>query len=244
MRLRPFRSLIAAGFAAALLLVSSADAAYREQPGLFATILSGPPSSVSTSYTTWVNQSNATESDTALGMVFNAPSNGGQHIVNALVKTAPSTPYVATLLILWGNALMPYDDANALIGWYDGSNAFDVLAINPFYGPLAWSHNTYASYSAPANAPNPAQFCGATPACYTYAMNPVSPPANYLWVQLSNNGTQITVSASLDGENYSQLYSFPIYEGFLVNGYTDLAIGADAHLGPTAFTVVSYVDPK
>jgi hypothetical protein len=208
----------------------------------------GPASSAAVNgYTTWLNQGNASEVDTAQGMSFNLPSQGNAHVVNGLIKAAPATPYTVTMLLIWGGVPTQLNDANAIIGWYDGTSAVDAIAINPYAGLLSYSHNTYASYSAPVNAPTPTASCPlwdrlAFGECSNPAMQPIVPPSHFVWVMLANTGTTISVALALDGQNYQTLWSFPAASGFLSAGYNDLIIGGDAHLAQALFTISSYSD--
>lgn len=198
-----------------------------ESIGLLAPPPGTVPSSASSGYTTWVNQGADTEIDLPQGMSFVFPSNQGVYSPTGLIKPVPhAAEYTVTLLFDWSGPLL-YNNTYALIGWYDGVGAIDALAINPYNGFLSYGRNLYANPLSPASIPGPV---------------PLFTEGSELWLQLANNGTSIVVSASNDGVNYSTLYSFLLANGYLLNGYNYLFIGADAYLAQAAYTISSYSD--
>jgi hypothetical protein len=205
------------------------------------------PKAAALSFNTWLNQNTSTETDSLAGMSFSIPNNGNLHLPSGLYKTAPATPYTITAFLNMGSITSPGSNCYVLIGWYDGTNNLDCLAISPFYsGYLSYGNNWYDTLAT-----------GGSPVGGVGANIPGPIPIlndSGLWVQLSITsvavGAQtavntITAAMSGDGVNYQTLWQYPVSQGYLSFaglGYNNIFIGGDAFVSNVYFTVSSYTD--
>lgn len=197
--------------------------------GVFGPIIT-VPSSTGSKFTTWINQSSATETDTLVGMSFQVPNNGNEF--SGLIKLAPAPPYHAVFLLipeLFGPTTSDWTDENGItVGWYDGTSKLDTFLL---YGRGAGNFQTFHyTFSAPD----------------TLAANTAIGPQMYgsgtlIWFRLGNDGTNITFDTSNDGLTWTNEYTTTIAEGYLL-AYTYLAIGMTNFATPWAFTLASYTD--
>lgn len=168
---------------------------------------------------TWVNQSTSVATDVGGGIYLITPIGSNAQNYRCLVKTAPSTPYTITAAFLpdiWGGDAA-LDSVN-LICRESGTGKIQ--------GPL-WANSGSNVYhqqmtSATVHSSNPSN-AGAW-----YQSQPV-------WLQLSDNGTNIISRVSSDGRNWDQIYTQsrtafmaagPNQVGWAVNGYATVGQGA------------------
>lgn len=192
--------------------------------GLFSQSLSAVPTAANTGLSTWINQGSATVSDSAAGVTINAPTSASVNVI-CRSKTAPATPYTITTLI--SRTASPTNNTSVGIGWYDGTNK---LQLNLY----EWNNTTKLNYIDVANLSTPTSF-SSSPATGGFGM---SQP---MWLQMSDDGTNIFFRFSEDGENFLQVYTVAKASGFLGgSGYTNVAFCVNPQGSQTLGTLMSY----
>lgn len=193
--------------------------------GLYSQVLSPTPTGTGTGLTNWFNQGSATETDSAVGMLITAPSSGGSGNVTGLYMGAPSTPYTITALIARTANSNSYNGAG--IGWYDGTNKLHVLSYltsngnAPYLEVEKW--NTATSFNSNDVASNPNSF---------------SQP---IWLQMRDDGTNVSFAFSQDGANFLQLFSVAKSSGFLgTTGYSQVIFFTNPQGSNTLSTLLSW----
>lgn len=177
------------------------------------------PSQAATGLSTWLNQGTATESDDANGMYFTMPSNGSTNIARGLYGPAPTPPYTRTILLLYNEVNV--GTSYVLFGWYDGSTKLQTVAYTN-NGNRGWYYwNSYSSLQT---------------------INQFSIPIwEFIWLQLADDGTNYTMSYSLDGVHFFPITTGAKSSGWLgPSGYANIFIGCDCYSAVAHFTVLSY----
>jgi hypothetical protein len=155
-----------------------------------------PPASSSL---TWVNQSTATVSDTN-GLSLRKTGTGAIDI-NMLVKTMPSTPYTFTI-----GQLMYASGGVAIAGIVvrDSGTGKFVDFTAGYSGSWGW---TFTKWDSPTTFNS------------NYATGTASFPAPFAptFLRLSDDGTNFTVSISIDGTNFIQVGSSVSRTNFLAS---------------------------
>ena len=188
--------------------------------GLFSGILSAVPTQASSGFTTWGNKGSATATDNAIGFSIYAPSESNNNILRGLYRAVPGMPYTKTMLLCIASLTGDYE-SGACIGWYDGTKA-DVITFRTDNYII---HNEFSDLSTRS----------------TYTSLTSAFRQRLFWVKLADDGTNVTVSASCDGENYTTVYTTTKSAGYLgSSGYTNLFIGTDAYAAAIGFTVMSW----
>lgn len=195
--------------------------------GMWSGILSPVPTQSGTGLNTWLNQGTATETDSATGMAVVA---GGTDptTVNArvLYKVAPSAPYTVTALVASQSLTSFYNSVG--IGWTDGTKLHMLGLVNrnttgPFYITVD-KYNSVTSY-------NTADITGA---------NNVPP---LIWLQLNDDGTNVTFRYSMDGANYIQVFKVAKSSGWLGGtGYSHICFFINSQGTGEIGTLMSYSD--
>lgn len=160
-----------------------------------------------TGLSTWVHQNSATVSDTAAGMLISGHPGSGANI-SGLYKTAPSTPYTITAKLALTCAF-PSSFPHTGIGWYDGSAKLHLVDLvydttNQLYKVEVSQWNSTTSFD----------------------MDETNKPvvgAPNVWVQIADDGTNVSFGWSADGVNFVALYSVAKSSGFLgSSGYANV----------------------
>jgi len=193
--------------------------------GLYRQTMSATPTSLGTGLTTWLNQGTALVSDSAVGITITAPSSGTNFNIIARYMAAPSPPYTITALVAATRNSSGFSAAG--IGWYDGSSKLHVLsyAINSGGAPIlsvqkynsatSWNSNDFGSNN-----------------------NAFSQP---IWLQLRDDGTNVSFAFSQDGASFLQLFSTAKSSGWLgAAGYSNVHFFANPHGGQTLATLMSW----
>lgn len=193
--------------------------------GLYRQVMSDTPTSASTGLTTWLNQGSATVTDSAVGMCIDAPTSGTSTNLSGRYMAAPTAPYTITALIAATRASTNFSGVG--IGWYDGSAKLHLLSysINSGGGPylLVNKWNSVTSFSA-------ADF---TSLNSTYAQP--------IWLQVSDDGTNVSFRYSQNGSEFLQLFSVAKSSGFLgASGYSNVVFFVDPRGSRTLGTVMSW----
>jgi hypothetical protein len=161
---------------------------------------------------TWVNQGTSTVTDVGGGLHLITQAGSNAQNYRCLVTTAPSTPWTVTvdvLPFLWEPTADTGQDGVVLICRESGTGKIQGIL---------WSWNSLYHQ----------QMTNAT----THSSNPSSsggwPYAQPVWLQLSDNGTNIISRVSNDGYHWHQIYSQgrtafmaggPNQIGWAINGY-------------------------
>jgi hypothetical protein len=193
--------------------------------GLYRQVMSAVPTSSGTGLTTWLNQGSATVSDTLAGVTLSSPSNGAVDSIAGRYRSAPATPYTFTALVASTRNSNGY---NAIgLGWYDGSAKLHTLHYQPnngaapFFQVVRWA--TVSSVSA---------------IDVTSPTNGFSQP---IWLQIKDDGTNVTFGFSQDGANFLAVYSVAKASGYLgASGYSNVIFYINARSGATIGTLMSW----
>lgn len=174
--------------------------------GLYSQVMSATPTAANTGLSQWLNQGSATVADSAVGISITTPSSSGPNLIGRY-KAAPATPYTVTALVSSTRNTSTY--AGIGIGWYDGSAKLHTLsyatnnggtpnlAVNRWNSVTSWNSNDFTSQN-----------------------NAFSQP---LWLQIKDDGTNISFAFSNDGANFLQLYSVARSSGWLgAGGYSNI----------------------
>lgn len=193
--------------------------------GLYRQVMSTTPTSVGTGLVGWLNQGGATISDTPVGISVTAPAiANGDSIVGRLMP-APTPPYKIKALISSTRDSSTY--ASSGIGWYDGSNKLHVIALSPQNGsPQVVA---VSKYNSPTSY-NSGDF-GST-------QDGLAQP---LWLQIADDGTNISFAFSQDGVNFLTGYSNAKSSSWLgSSGYSNIVVTTNAQKSETTTTVLSW----
>jgi hypothetical protein len=192
--------------------------------GLYSRLMSQTPTSAGTGLITWLNQGSATVADNAVGVTIDAPSSGGSTNLIGRYMAAPTAPYTITALIA---VTRNSNSGNGVgIGWYDGSAKLHVLTLGLSLAPVfrvdKWT--------------NPTTYSGSD---FTSSGNVFAQP---IWLQLTDDGTNVSVAFSQDGSLFVTLFSVAKASGFLgAAGYSNLVFFANPQGSRTCMTLVSWV---
>lgn len=174
--------------------------------GLYRQVMSALPTAASTGLATWLNQGTATFSDTPVGVSLRSVPIGG--IVGRFVA-APPTPY--TLRVLLTSTTNATTSNGAGIGFYDGVSKIQILELGPATGTGGNSFLQVVHWSSPT------VFNGvdaqSTNVFYTQP----------IWLQLQDDGTNVSFAFSQDGVNFINVFSTAKSAGYLgSSGYREL----------------------
>lgn len=174
--------------------------------GLFRQIMSATPTSASTGLTTWLNQGSASISDSAVGVSMTVPANGSTSVTGRYVA-APSPPYTITALM--SSTRNNTSISMAGIGWYDGTSKLQLLSNETNLAPCPILRvRPFASVTSPGT-PN-----------FT-SQNSCFPVPT--WLQIKDDGTNVSFAYSQDGVNFLTVYSIAKASGYLgATGYSNI----------------------
>jgi hypothetical protein len=192
--------------------------------GLYRQAMSTLPTAASTGLATWMNQSGATFNEGLAGVSINAPA--GADALRVRFGPAPVPPYTLKVLLAATRNSIGFSEAG--IGWYDGtaklhifSYAITAAGSFPIMQISKWSaYNTRAGGdAATANAYYPQPF----------------------WIQLKDDGTNISFAYSYDGANFLPLFSSAKSSAYLgPDGYRNLILFSNPRGGQTISTIMSW----
>lgn len=222
----------AAGDAAALkfLKADATWAAVSGGSGLFSQILSPRPTQAGTGLSTWLNQGSATVTDANQGVVVYAPSNGATDGCRGVYRAVPATPYTLTALVAvtskFGDTSLA---AGSILGWTDGTK-LQIFRIGQ------WS--SYQSRLDIANYSNASTFVSGV-----YGATTFGAPPNLLWIQLADDGTNISFRISVGGSSgsYVTVYTAAKSAAYLGSaGYTYIIFGLNPYSSEAAVELLSW----
>lgn len=190
--------------------------------GLYNQVTSATPTSASTGLTSWLNQGSAVLTESAVGININAPSNTTGNLAGRY-GPAPSPPYRITVLVAGTRASTQYSSID--FGWFDGVNKLHLIAYNinngaaPYLVVNKW--NSATSYSA------------------TDYVSPTNAFAQPIWLQIADDGTNVSFAFSQDGANFLTLFSVAKSSGWLgASGYSNLIFAVGPQGGRTLGTLI------
>lgn len=198
--------------------------------GLFGPVLANSPvpTSANTGLTNWGNQDSATIADSALGISMTRPDQSANDRYSIRYKAAPATPYTITALIALTTFGTGTGNRQGGIGWFDGTQ-FQLMRL------------TNASNSVMQL--NVTGHTSLTSGAATNQVAGVIIGSSFIWMRMSDDGTNITFSVSMDGINFTTMYTVAKASGYLgASGYSNVAFGANAAAGVTHMTVMSWVE--
>jgi hypothetical protein len=196
--------------------------------GLYRQVMSETPTIARTGLTLSVNPGTSIFGDGASGLFINAPSGGGAANVVGRYKWAPAPPYTINALIAGTRDSAGSGGWNSVgIGWYDGTNKLhlinfitsggqaNILSVQHWNSPTSWLTSPYIS---PSNA-------------FTQP----------IWLQIADDGTNVSFAFSQDGANYLPVFSVAKASGFLgANGYSNVVFFTDPRGSKTIATLLSW----
>lgn len=196
-----------------------------QNTGLYRQIMSATPTSTTTGLTNWLNQQTATVADSAVGISMNVPPRGSNTDIVGRFMAAPTPPYTITALLAATRNSSGFNQVG--IGWYDGSAKLHIMAYAINSGGLPYffigKFNSVTSFDA------------------FDAQSNVNAYAQPIWLQLHDDGTNISFLFSQDGVNFLQLFSVAKSSGWLgASGYNDVVFWTDPSNVQTFATLMSW----
>lgn len=181
--------------------------------GLWGSPIGTAPTQAGTGLLTWANQRGSTVADSAIGVTVAgalASTNDNWSIIH---KPSPTTPYTITALVA-----CTYTGSNiggCLLGWYDGTAKLQGARLINNGGTWQLFVSSFTSLTA-------------------FQANQIGPVIynvqQLCWLQLNDNGTNITISVSADGHNFQSIYTVAKSAGPLgATGYSHIAFGCEAN---------------
>jgi hypothetical protein len=167
--------------------------------GLYRQVMSATPTIASTGLAGAVNAGTAIVGDGSAGVFIDAPGTGTTVSLAGLLKAAPVPPYSIRALVAGTRSSNSFNSVG--LGWYDGTSKFhvmDLLTLNG--GPNVVEVTQWNS---------PTSYNG-TP--YVSPSNAYSQP---IWMQIADDGTNVSFAFSNDGANYLPIFTVAKASGFL-----------------------------
>jgi len=175
--------------------------------GLYRQVTSATPSSASTGLSNWLNQGTSVLSEGAAGISISVPSSGSNANIVGRFMPAPTPPYAIKALMAATRNSNNYSGVG--IGWYDGVGKLHLLSYTianggvPFLEVTKWSGVTVLAGSD-----------------FTSQLLAFSQP---IWLQVQDDGTNVSFAYSQDGANFLTLYSVAKSSGYLgASGYSQV----------------------
>jgi len=192
--------------------------------GLYNQVLSEVPTTGNTGLASWFNQSSSALAENEAGISINAPASGDNNI-SGRYNAAPGAPYTITALIAATRNSTAYNSAG--IGWYDGANKLHTVSymlnaggparivVSAWNNSTSWNHDDFTSEN-----------------------NFFSQP---IWLQLSDDGLNVSFRFSQDGANFLTVFSAPKASAFLGSaGYANVIFFVNPQGGRAIGTLVSW----
>lgn len=212
--------------------VTAASSSGAAGAGLFAGVMSATPSQAGTGFTTSGDATYVVpvKTDGATGIAIRAASNTSRIGLYTLRKAAPSTGNKRARALLsvnwnWSNA-----DAWALFGYTDGTKYQGIM--------IAGQTNS------PGNALYVASFTtNQVQASTQFTSGSQNKPPMMMWVEVSDDGTNVHFAVSMDGFNFTEVYSVAKASGFLgAAGYSNIFFGVNPFNTAATATLLSYAE--
>ena len=194
--------------------------------GLYAPVLSAVPTSANTGLTSWVNQGSASVTDTTTGVLLAATTNGSAQSIHVRSK-ASSGAHTYTALIAFN---------------YNWTNV-DV------YGGISWSDGTkFQAFSIAANSSGQTTLYvinmanSTTQTAVPFSSGSHQNVPTLLWLQTQVDSTKVYYRVSLDGINFTEVYSVVFASSYLgVQGnYTNIGIQINPYDSNGTVTLMSW----
>jgi hypothetical protein len=193
--------------------------------GLYRQTTSATPTTANTGLATSLNPGMSTFADSAVGLTIDSPSTGGAVSIVGRFKSAPTAPYTIKALV----AATRNDNSYGAVGmgWFDGNSKLHLMAYSinaagaPFFLVQRW--NSVTSFNATD---------------FASALNAFAQP---IWLQVKDDGTNVSFGFGHDGANFLTIYSVAKSSGFLgPNGYSNVVFFNDARGGRSIGTIMSW----
>jgi hypothetical protein len=174
--------------------------------------MSATPTSAFTGLGTWLNQGTSVVSDSAVGICIDAPPTAGTASLVGRFKAVPSTPYTIKALVAGTRSSNSYNEVG--VGWYDGTAKLHLISITTTGGGANSMTVTRWNSVTSFNTSD-----------YSSAVNAYAQP---IWLQIQDDGTNVSFAFSQDGANFLPVYSVAKASGFLgASGYSNLVFFVD-----------------
>jgi hypothetical protein len=204
--------------------VTVAATAGSASTGLYRQVMSALPTAAGIGPMNWLNQGTATFSEGPAGMSISA-SPGADALVLRYVS-APPPPYTLTTLI--GATRNSSGFSEVGIGWFDGTARLHV----------------FSSVISSAGAPGILQVSKWSAFNSRFGYDFQSPNSGFsqpIWLQLKDDGTNVSFTFSQDGANFLPLFTVAKSSAYLgPNGYNNLILFVDPRGGQTIGTAMSW----
>lgn len=184
--------------------------------GLWSAKMSGTvPTQANTGLNSWLLQpASATVTNDTCGITVYCPSQSSQHTYATIKKAAPATPYTITALIAHTAVLKQY--SGPVFGWSDGTKA---LVLNPTNGyGIQTVYNTNVSNGTVTQKDTKSEVPNTTSMM----------PPQIMWMRINDDGTNVTISLSMNGGTYRTHYTEVKASGVLAN-YDTVCFGLEAY---------------
>jgi hypothetical protein len=167
----------------------------------------------------WTAFNSATLSNAVNGLAVSA-TGGTTNSVRGAFMAAPSTPYTIDANIAFAGGVVSGNYASVFIGWSNGA-ALDTMQ---------WYHQANSGFLAVSNEQawtNATTPGAAGPIAYMPGINMAGN-----WVRIADSGTNITMSMSQDGVNWTSVYTVAKASGVLgASGYSQVGFGVNSVSG-------------
>lgn len=194
--------------------------------GLYRQVMSALPTAQSTGLTTWLNQSGASYADGPAGVSLSAPA-GGADALRVRYGPTPVPPYTLTALLAATRNSTAFSEAG--IGWYDGTAKLHIFSY--VIGATGFSSNLQIAKWSAFN--------------FRVLGNDAATSASYypqpLWIQLKDDGTNISFAYSYDGAKFLPLFTSAKSSAYLgPDGYRNFILFSNPRGGQTISTIMSW----
>jgi len=192
--------------------------------GLYRQVISALPTAESTGLTTWLNQSGATYADGPAGVSLSAPA--GADALRARYGPTPVSPYTLTALFAATRNSTAFSEAG--IGWYDGTAKLHIFSY--VIGATGFSSGFQIAKWSAFN--------------FRVGNDAATAASHYpqpFWIQLKDDGTNISFAYSYDGSKFLPLFTSAKSSAYLgPDGYRNFILFSNPRGGQTISTIMSW----
>jgi hypothetical protein len=184
---------------------------------------------------TWDNQGSSTCDNTYGALYANFLSTSGSNYLRMLYQAAPATPWTHTFLVradLSGANSAATSTVFWGAGWRDGTGKIVAVCLGITSGDSGYLGQYYTNSTTYGSAPLIVR---------TGNLNQSIGPtlAQTIYLQIGDNGTNLTASYSIDGHNFIQIWSVS-RTAFLTSGPTQFGFLAGPDSNNVAVQVLSF----
>lgn len=197
--------------------------------GLFTGNISVPPTQASSGFTNHVNFAGSTViSDQTDGVLLRDPTNAATEDWRIADKAIPAAPFTASALLLVSP--LGASSTNAMLMLRDSVGG-KLLTLGLSYR-IPWNV-ALMQYNSPTS------FNGFQTALYP---NPLAVGGTFAWVQIKDDGTNLSYSLSGDGVDWEVYYTVTYASSWFGARPNRLGIGVDPNGAGVAMTLLSYLE--